>query len=296
MTMPKTCAGPSRLIGVLVPDIAFAKFGPILAGITESLQADGYSILVGYIRGDANKQIALVTGLIAKGIDGLILATASRDDPLVTFCLTRRIPTVLVDRADAKTRVSAVVPDDAAGIQAAVNHLVLLGHHNIGHLAGPQQHSTGFLRRQAFVQAMVQRGFAVKQAPCMIARNCTRAQGSEAARRLLSFHPEITAIVAASDMLAIGLYDVLQERDLNCPQDISVIGYDDMPLVDLMHPALTTIRVNHRDMGSQAADLLKRVIEGAKVEQTIVLAPELVLRSSTAKLRSERYLSISQAN
>ncbi len=287
MTKPRI--GRSRLMGVLVPDVAFSAFAPILAGVTECLEAHGYSMLVAYVRGDVNEQLELAAGLVAWRIDGLILATASRDDPLVAFCLAEQIPTVLVDRTEESAQVSAVVSDDVAGMQMAVDHLVVLGHQSIGHLAGPQQHSTGFLRRQGFAQAMARHGFDPNQAPSVIARNCTRGQGSEAARRLLASHPEITAIVAANDLLALGIYDVLRERGLNCPQDISVVGHDDMPLVDLIHPALTTIRISHKEIGRQAADLLHQAIEESKVvERTIVLRPKLVIRGSTAELQKRR--------
>jgi LacI family transcriptional regulator len=274
--------GRSQLVGILVPDIATSIFTPILAGAAERLAAQGYSMLVGYVR-DADEQLELATGLIARRIDGLIIATASRDDPLVTFCLAQQLPTVLVNRAEKTSRVSAVVSDDVAGMQMAVDHLVALGHRNLGHVAGPQQHSTGFLRRQGFAQALALHGLDPKKPPYEIAGDYTRDQGSNAARRLLAPHPEITAIVAANDLLALGVYDLLRERGLACPQDVSVVGHNDMPLVDLVHPALTTIRISHGEMGHQAADLLLGAIEdGKSLVRNVVLPPKLILRDSTA--------------
>lgn len=275
--------GRSQLVGILVPDIATSVFAPILAGAAERLAALGYSMLVAYVRGDADEQLELATGLIARRIDGLIIATASRDDPLVTFCLAEQLPTVLVNRAEKISRVSAVVSDDVAGMQMAVDHLVALGHRNLGHVAGPLQHSTGFLRRQGFAQALAQHGLDPNKAPCEIAGDYTRDQGAKAAHRLLAPHPEITAIVAANDLLALGVYDVLRERGLACPQDVSVVGHNDMPLVDLVHPALTTIRISHGEMGRLAADLLWEAIEDGKSPvRNVVLPPKLIIRGSTA--------------
>ncbi len=279
--------GRSKLVGILVPDIATSVFTPILAGATERLSARGYSVLVAYVGSDIEQQLDIAGGLIARRVDGLIVATASRHDPLVSFCIEEKLPLVLVNRSEKESRISAVVSDDIQGMQLAVDHLVDLGHQNIGHLAGPAEHSTGFLRRQGFSQALALRGIDPTKAPCEIAGTYTREQGAEAARRLIDSRPDITAIVAANALLALGTYDALHERRMICPRDISIVGHNDMPLVDMVHPGLTTIRISHREMGSQAADLLQQAIEGGdNLTRNIVLPPKLIVRASTAPPRS----------
>ncbi|WP_206997112.1 LacI family DNA-binding transcriptional regulator [Trinickia mobilis] len=278
--------GRSKLIGILVPDIATNVFTPILTGAAERLSEHGYSTIVAYVGSDSNKQFDLAQGLIARRVDGLILATASRDDPLVSFCIERGVPSVLVNRAEKETRLSGVVSDDLLGAQLAVDHLVELGHRTIGHLAGPPEHSTGFLRHRGFIQALSAHGLDATSAPCEFAGTYTREQGAEAARRLLSARPDITAIVAANDLLALGAYDALREIGLNCPRDISVVGHNDMPLVDMVEPPLTTIRISHKEMGRQAADLLQQAIETRdSPARNVVLPPKLIVRGSTAAPR-----------
>lgn len=280
--------GRSRLVGILVPDIATSVFTPILTGATERLSTQGYSVLVAYVGSDSEQQLDLAGGLIARRVDGLIVATASRDDPLVTFCIAEGLPTVLVNRSEKTARVSAVVSDDIAGMQLAVDHLVELGHRRIGHLAGPIEHSTGFLRRHGFNQALSSHGLDPAKAPCEVAGTYTRELGAEAARRLLTTHPEITGIVAANDLLALGAYDALREKGLDCPRDVSVVGHNDMPLVDMVHPALTTVRISHKEMGRQAADLLQQAIEGGdNPTRNVVLPPTLIVRQSTAPPRKD---------
>jgi LacI family transcriptional regulator len=275
--------GRSKLVGILVPDIATSVFTPILTGATERLSAQGYSVLVAYVGSDVEHQLDIARGLIARRVDGLIAATASRQDPLVSFCIEEHLPLVLVNRAEKDSRISAVVSDDIHGIQLAVDHLVELGHRHIGHVAGPAEHSTGFLRRQGFNQALSLHGLDPKKAPCEVAGNYTREEGAAATRRLLDSRPDTTAIVAANDLLAIGTYDALRERQINCPRDISVVGHNDMPLIDMVHPALTTIRIRHKEMGGQAADLLQQAMEGGDIlTRNIVLPPKLVVRASTA--------------
>jgi LacI family transcriptional regulator, galactose operon repressor len=275
--------GRSKLIGILVPDIATSVFTPILTGATERLTAQGYSVIVAYVGNDSKTQLDLAAGLLARRVDGLILATVSRDDPLAAFCIAERLPTVLVNRSEKETRLSAVVSDDVLGMQLAVDHLVALGHRTIGHLAGPGEHSTGFLRRRGFTLAISAHGFEAAVAPCEVASTYTREAGADAARRLLNTHREITAIVAANDLLALGAYDVLRERGLECPRDMSIVGHNDMPLVDMVHPPLTTVRISHKEMGRQAADLLQQAIETHdSPARNVVLPPKLIVRNSTA--------------
>ena len=275
--------GRSRLVGVLVPDIANLVFAPILSGVTERLSAEGYATLVADAGNELDPQIELVEGLIAHRVDGLILATASRDDAVVARCLERDLPVVLVNRAEAQSRVSSVVSDDGRGMQLAVDHLVELGHRHIGHIGGPEGLSTGFLRRRGFEAAMASHKIRASEAPVETASAYTREAGAEAARRLFDRHPALTAIVAANDLLALGAYDVLQERGLTCPADMSIVGHNDMPLMDLVSPALTTVRIGHRDMGREAADLLvQRMLRGDLPTRNVMLAPTLVRRASTA--------------
>jgi LacI family transcriptional regulator len=288
--------GRSKLVGVLVPDIATSVFTPILAGATERLSAHGYSVLVAYVGSDSKQQLELASGLIARRVDGLILATVSLDDPLVAFCIGENLPTVLVNRAEKVSRLSAVVSDDVLGMQLAVDHLVELGHRKIGHLAGPQKHSTGYLRRRGFVQALSSHGIDSSRTHCEVASTYTREEGTKAARLLLSRNPEITAIVAANDLLALGIYDSLRETGLDCPRDMSIVGHNDMPLVDMVNPPLTTIRIGHWEMGRQAADLLQQAIEALEnPTRNVVLPPKLIIRGSTAAPRKNAAKKIAAA-
>lgn len=272
--------GRSRLVGVVVPDIANPVFGPILRGIESALAAAGYSCLLANVGQDEDEQLRLVEELMERRVDGLILATARKNDPVLGACLDAAVPTVLVNRAEERERASAVVSDDRAGMVLAVRHLAALGHVRIGHLAGPQDLSTGALRRQGFIEAM--RHLGLDPHACVEALAYTREAGEVAAAELVARF-EVTAIAAANDLLALGAYRALGERGLACPRDVSIVGHNDMPLVDMVEPPLTTIRISHRLMGEEAARLLLRSIEtpGSKPRR-IVTEPLLIERGSTA--------------
>ncbi|MDB5595562.1 MAG: Alanine racemase [Hyphomicrobiales bacterium] len=276
--------GRSRLVGVIVPDIANPVFGPILRGIESALAASGYSaLLVNAGQGEA-EQMRLVEELMERRVDGLILATARQNDPVLGACLSAGTPTVLVNRAEESQRASAVVSDDRAGIVLAVRHLASLGHRRIGHLAGPQDLSTGALRRAGFIAGVEELGIGAADA-WVAASAYTREAGEIAALELMARY-DVTAIAAANDLLALGAYRACASRGLVCPRDMSIVGHNDMPLVDMVEPPLTTIRISHLRMGEEAARLLVREIEApGSLPERIVTEPELVLRASTAAPR-----------
>jgi LacI family transcriptional regulator len=278
--------GRSGLIGVLAPDIADPGFPPVLSGVTETLGAAGYATIVVDVGPDQSRQRELVDKLIARGVDGLVLATVALNDPVVGHCMAASMPAVLVNRSDAGRKLPAVVTDDEAGMRLAVEHLVALGHISIGHIAGPQHVSTGALRRAGFKAAAARAGLAAQYIMIETARAYTREQGRLAARRLLDRKTLPTAIVGANDLLALGIYDALSERGLHCPSDVSVVGHNDMPYVDMLSPPLTTVRIAQRTMGNQAARLLlEEIADPAARRERVVLKPKLIVRGSTAKPR-----------
>lgn len=276
--------GRSRLVGVILPDLSNPVFAPILGGITEALAAAGYAPIVADAGNDTRRQIVFVDNLINQRVDGLLLATVARRDRVVSHCLDRGVPTVLVNRFEARDRVSSVVSDDERGMRLAVDHLAGLGHRIIGHLAGPLATSTGKLRRDGFAKAMARHGLPghVEEA-----ERYTRDAGIVPAKALIAKVKCMTAIVAANDMLALGALDALRELGLRCPDDISLVGHNDMPLVDLVSPPLTTVRIEHRAMGRDAAELLlEEIATGEPALRHVILEPELVVRQSTAECRT----------
>lgn len=276
--------GRSRLVGVVLPDLANPVFAPILGGIEAELAARGYSALVANAPGpDPQRQIEIVDQLIARRVDGLILATARRSDPVVTHCLAAGVPTVLANRGEDRCRVPTVVTDDAGGMDLAARHLVGLGHRRLGHLAGPEDLSTGVRRRRGFEAAVRRAGLGVPWIATAAAY--TREAGRATAAELLDRAGEggVTAIVAANDLLALGAYQELAGRGLACPDDVSIVGHNDMPLVDMVDPPLTTVRIDHLAMGGEAARLVVAWAEGGAQEAlTRTTEPRLVVRASTS--------------
>ncbi len=271
--------GRTHTIGVLVPDITNPVFPPILQGIEASAAARGYFVFVANV-GDPQLAQPILARMQAQQIDGLVMAIAMRDDPLIDFIRDNGMHAVMVNRADESGRLPAVVSDDRLAMKLAVDHLVALGHRRIAHLAGPQNVPTGVGRRQGVEQAMQDHGLAAPQVVACEAY--TRESGAQAMRSLLASGPPPEAVVCCNDLVALGAYDVLREAGLQVPEDISVTGHNDMPLVDMVDPPLTTIRLPHRELGWRAAEMLFDEIEGRALSaSTVVLRPQLVVRVST---------------
>ncbi|MFC4524315.1 LacI family DNA-binding transcriptional regulator [Cupriavidus pinatubonensis] len=273
----------SGLVGVVLPDIANPVFPPILAGIESVLCQQGYVPIVVNAGTDKERQRFVIDQMVGRQVEGLLLATAERDDPILDYCLAQRIPVVMVNRGEDTGRASCVVSDSLLAMRLTVDHLIGLGHRRIGHIAGPATLSTGFLRREGFLRAVRHHRLRREQWQVIEAPSYSREAGREACAKLLAKFPGMTAIAAGNDLIAMGCYDYLRERGLRCPEDISVVGHNDMPFVDALTPPLTTVRIAVHEMGEEAARLLLRKISEPDADAvTVELKPELIVRGSTA--------------
>jgi len=279
--------GRSGCIGIVLPDITNPVFPPILRGIEDGLLGSGLFSLVANAAGSAQATQELMQGMLAHGVDGVILATASRSDSLLPMLQAAGVPVVLVNRVDAQSACPAVVTDDFLGMAQSVEHLLGLGHLHIAHLAGPQSLSTGERRAQGFRMAMAQAGLEPHSIEHCDAYSIEA--GQQACQRLLATmaadkrRARITALVACNDLVALGAIDALAQAGLRVPVDISVTGHNDMPLMDRVQPSLTTVRIQHHEMGQAAAQLLLQAMAGtARADTTLVLRPQLIVRGSTA--------------
>jgi len=278
--------GKSRCIGVVLPDINNPVFPPILRGIEDGLRESGYFTLMVNAGGTRQATEEQVRNLLAQGVDGLILATAHRKDNLIPLLRKESVPVVLVNRVDIRAGCPAVVSDDPAGMAQSVDHLVSLGHQHIAHLAGPQTLSTGERRLQGFCDAMADVGHDPQRIETC--DDYSIEAGKAACLRLLQrcrerpTEPMFTAIVTCNDLVALGAIEALRGCGLHVPRDVSVTGHNDMPLMDRVDPALTTIRIQHHEMGRAAADLLMQAIANPdRSGATVMLHPQLVVRDST---------------
>ncbi|SAL13919.1 ribose operon repressor [Caballeronia peredens] len=273
----------SGVIGVVLPDIMNPVFPPILKGIEDELARKGLIPMIANAEGGKERQRFVINQMVGRHVDGLILATSARNDAVLEHCLEEGLPVVVVNRSEESGRVSCVVSDNRLAMSLAVRHLVELGHRRIAHIAGPGELSTGFERRRGFVDSMRDAGLTESDCPIVDSLAYSRDAGHAACRALLSQGVPVTAIVAANDLLALGCYDALVETGLDCPRDVSVVGHNDMPLMDTVFPAMTTVHIPLYDMGVRAAGLMLDTLDArTSGSVNVVLRPELIVRRSTS--------------
>jgi LacI family transcriptional regulator len=273
----------SYTIGVLIPDLTNPLFPPILRGIEDRLEKAGYTPLTANTDNDPERELLDSQTMRARQVDGIIAATARRDHRLHDALLEAGIELVLVNRRQEELPVSSATADDRMGMRLSVEHLLSLGHTRIAHLAGPLDYSTGLDRHDSFVETMRSAGLEPDPELVAAAEAFTEPEGARLCGQLMAKGRDFTAIAAANDLLALGCYDVLAERGVRCPEEISVAGFNDMPFAARFQPPLTTIHIPHYEIGAAAAELmLERLQDGDSPPREIRLEPRLVARGSTA--------------
>ncbi|MBZ5737944.1 LacI family DNA-binding transcriptional regulator [Nocardioides mangrovi] len=276
----------SGTVGLVIPDLTNPLFPPIVRGIEDVLEPAGYSGLIVNTDNDPGRERAQIEQLRSRQVEGLIIATALLDHPLLAQLRREGVLMVMVNRRPDGIDVPSITPDDATGVELAVRHLADLGHRRIAHLAGPLQTSTGLVRARAFRSAIRDRGLDDDPDLVEVCTYWSEEAGAVGLRTLLDRGTEFTAVVAGNDLIALGCYDVFAERGIDCPSEISVVGFNDMPFLDKLRPPLTTIAIPHQQIGAEAARLLLDAIaDPARPARSVLLPLSLVVRGSTAPPR-----------
>jgi LacI family transcriptional regulator len=276
----------SGTVGLVIPDLTNPLFPPIVRGIEDVLEPAGYSGLIVNTDNDPGRERAQIESLRSRQVEGLIIATALVHHPLLEQLRREGVLMVMVNRRPDGIDVPSITPDDAAGVELAVQHLADFGHRRIAHLAGPSNTSTGVVRARSFRSTV--RDLGLHDDPALIA-TCpywSEEAGADALRSLLDSGVEFSAVVAGNDLIALGCYDVFAERGIDCPTDISVVGFNDMPFLDKLRPPLTTVAIPHQQIGTEAARLLlDGIAEPTRPARSVLLPLSLVVRGSTAPPR-----------
>lgn len=281
--------GKTHTIGVLIPDLTNPMFPPIIRQIERTLVEHGYIAILADSDNNQKSEKTIVESLKSRNVDGLILATAHRIDTIVSGVVDEHIPLVLINRTIDAHTVTAVINDDAYGIELAIDHLVELGHLDIAFLGGPQDTSTGHDRYLAFKKLL--RAGKFKSHPKLIVNRkaFTEEEGRRGFKAIYQNGPQFTAVVAANDLLALGCYDAMTELGLKCPDDMSVTGFNDMPFVDRLAPPLTSVHIPCDEIGVHAAELLiERIRNPESPVRTVNLLPKLIVRKSSSAPKSRK--------
>jgi LacI family transcriptional regulator len=245
----------TRTIGLLVPDNANPFFADMARVIEDAGFAEGYSVILCNSDRSELKEEAYIDVLLAKQVDGLIVISSTDRTSLLRRVIDAQVPVVVVDRDPAPPEASQVLVANDAGGYAAGRYLVELGHRRIGCIGGPSDTNPSWGRVRGFARVLEEAG--VRLAPEALVPGDFRYAGGEAGMRaLLGRGLGLTAVFAANDLMAIGAMGVLRAAGLRVPDDISLVGFDNIHLASLVTPALTTVEQPTAEVGKGAVRLL----------------------------------------
>ncbi len=267
-------------IGLVVPDVANPFFSDVARGAQDRARAAGYHVFVCNTDESPQRESSILESLEEQRVDGLVLCSSRLQDDLLCAALEHHPATVLVNRRLADGRVGAVMLADEAGARLAVEHLLQSGHKKIGFLAGPLTSYSSRQRTRGYEAAMGAAGVAHNLdwvRPC----SYEVKGGRETARALLFDYPGLTALFCYNDLVAVGALQACTELGRRVPDDLAVVGFDDIPMAAVVTPALTTCCVPRYELGEQAMKLLLDRINGCSEDcQEVILYPTLVVRAS----------------
>lgn len=280
------------LIGLITPELENPIFPAFAQVIGQALTRDGYTPLLATQTPGGSTEDELVEMLVERGVAGIIFvsglhADSTADTERYARLHGQGVPFVLINGFSDKIKAPFVSPDDRGAMRLAVTHLAALGHEKIGLAVGPKRFVPVLRKIQGFISSMEDvLGLTAEQSEQLIQHSLYTLEGGQAAATAL-IASGCTAIVCASDMMALGAIRAARQQGLSVPGDVSVVGFDDSPLIAFTDPPLTTIRQPVAAMGQAAVRALLEEIGGTPAPHSeFVFLPELVVRGSTAAVPS----------
>lgn len=278
--------GESRVVGLLVDYLSSSYMDEIIRGIDEALDAENYDLMLYTTHRRKTKESAYVTKLTRRLADGLLLILPRNAGAYLDTLRQRQFPHVLIDYLSDKQNVPSVSTTNFRGAYDAMSFLLSLGHQRVGFITGTMEFGCARDRLDGYRTALKDHGLPVD--PRLICEgDFMQPQGYQCAQRLLSLPEPPTAIFSSNDTMAFGVMEAARERGLRLPEDLSIVGFDDIPQASHVHPALTTVRQPLEEMGRSAAHLLLKYIAHPYAEvERIELPTRLVIRESCQALSS----------
>ncbi|HLW81575.1 MAG TPA: LacI family DNA-binding transcriptional regulator [Candidatus Acidoferrales bacterium] len=277
-------SGRSRIFGLIVSEITNPFFPEIVQGFEDIAVQHNYEILTTSTVHDPKRVALAVRRMIERRVEGVAIVTFGMEEALFDDLKSRKIPLVFIDVGPPLPRVSNIKIDYLHGIRQAVQHLAALCHKHIAFISGPLMLKSAVARQRAFIQSMQEIGLPIDE-KYLIEGNHTMEGGMEALTKILLLPKRPTAVICSNDMTAIGVMRQGYEAGLRIPQDLSLVGFDDIRLAQFIIPPLTTINMSQTEIARMAFNALL-----AEVQRQVpspngseyVLRTSLMLRDSTA--------------
>ena len=277
----KLSGGRSHIVGVIASDLENPFISALVAGTSEAAWEAGYETLI-YSHVEREKRPSGSVMQLLRQISDGVVAILPLEFGFLGELVSTHIPVVTIDHRGTHAEFPSIAADSDEGARTAVRHLIDLGHRRIAYITGDERLASARDRRHAYIETMAQFGLGFDPS-LIVTGDFSQNRGFEATTELLSLTNPPTAIFAANDLSAFGAITAIREAGLRVPDDISVIGFDDIPAAAQFYPALTTVRQPLHQMGRSAISTLLAQIAGIEpVSPQVSLKTEIVTRSSTA--------------
>ena len=278
-------SGRSHLLGLVVSDITNPFFPELIKGFEEVALDHGYDVFVASTNYDPARTALCVRRMIERKIDGVAIMTSEVDPSLPDTFAKRKVPLVFLDVGQVSCGVSNVKIDYAHGMAQAVDHLHALGHRRIAFIAGPLRLESVRERRDAFLNRFDEPRGGARIEPLVEEGNHKADGGFQAMQRVLERAPGTTAVIASNDLTAIGALRAIRQHGLRVPQDISVVGFDDIQMAQFTEPPLTTVKLVRTEIARLACEALLHSIKTRGMGVEFCMSTSLVVRASTGPAR-----------
>lgn len=278
-------------IGLVISDVSNVFFSNLAKGVEDECRKKGWNLILCNTNDKHERDLSYIQVLAAKGVDGILFCMALDSDQKkaaesIQLLEKLKLPFVMIDRFLEQANCCLVFVNHKQGGYCATTHLLELGHKRIGCVTGPLRLEDSMDRLKGYEKALSEADIAVAK-ELIFEGNYDRESGAEAVDYLLK--QGVTAIFAFNDMSAYGVYNRLKQKGLSVPEDISLIGYDDIFFSEILDVPLTTIRQPVYDMGVEAVrQLMEEVEKGANIQKSITFQPTLVIRDSTGPCKNEK--------
>jgi LacI family transcriptional regulator len=286
----RTLRGSSRVIGLVVPGLTSPYMGEVIQGLSSAAEQLDYGLML-YTQGSSDDNIISRTtyyaSLLSNGLaDGVVLVVPYNYEVLIESFKKHSLPYVIIDHHSMTENEPAVTATNRKGVLDAMRHLLALGHRRIGFITGRMSLGCSEDRLQGYRDGLAEVGLSF-DAELVCEGDFLQQTGFRKTVELLSVKDRPTAIIASNDEMAFGVMDAIKDAGLRVGRDISVIGFDDIPMASNVHPALTTVRQPMASMGAAALELIVTLLEGrTPITLQRELATELVIRESTARVNT----------
>ncbi|GAB4479023.1 MAG: LacI family DNA-binding transcriptional regulator [Anaerolineales bacterium] len=277
----------TKTAGLLISDVSNPFYPDVILGVEEIAFAEDYSIFLCNTNYDLERGLKLVQSLVDKSVDGILFMSSSMSLQMVREVVDNQIHAVVLDwESNSLQEMAATITIDfESGIQQAIRHLVEIGHTHIAHICGPLTLWTAQVRKNYFLRAIEQSGLDPHKA--VIIEGDLRIEGGRKAfEQLNQLKPRPTAVLAANDLMALGVIWAARNAGLDLPKDLSVVGLDDIDLASKVSPPLSTIALPRREIGKMAMQMLLEMIRAGKEapKSRVTFDTTFVLRQSTQRV------------